>query len=86
MANLYSQAGRWEEADQVREQMKEVGLRKTPGSGWIETHDGLQSFTAKDVSNEKIEEIYETLDGLLGSMKEKGYVLQDELDEESINC
>ena len=66
--------------------MKEVGLRKIPGSSWIETRDGLQSFTAKDVSNEKTEEIYETLDALLGSMKEKAYVLQDELDEESVNC
>ncbi|KAB2630759.1 pentatricopeptide repeat-containing protein [Pyrus ussuriensis x Pyrus communis] len=85
MANLYSQAGRWEEADKVRERMKEVGLRKIPGSSWIETSKGLQSFIVKDTSNERTEEIYETLEGLLGMMKEKGYALQDELDEESVN-
>ncbi|CAB4284403.1 unnamed protein product [Prunus armeniaca] len=85
MANLYSQAGRWEEADKVRERMKKVGLRKIPGSSWIETSNGLQSFIAKDTSNGRTEEIYEILEGLLGLMKEKGYVLLDELDEESVN-
>ncbi|KAM1307175.1 hypothetical protein ACFX2H_009462 [Malus domestica] len=85
MANLYSQAGRWEEADKVRERMKEVGLRKIPGSSWIETSKGIQCFIVKDTSNERTEEMYETLEGLLGMMKEKGYALQDELDEESVN-
>ncbi|PRQ43401.1 putative tetratricopeptide-like helical domain-containing protein [Rosa chinensis] len=85
MANLYSQAGRWEEADKVRERMKEVGLQKIPGISWIETIDGLHSFIARDASNVRTEAIYEILEGLLGLMKEKGYVLQDELDEESVN-
>lgn len=86
MANLYSQAGRWEEADKVREIMKQVGLQKIPGISWIETSDGLHSFVARDKSNGRNEEIYEILEGLLGLMKEKGYVLQDELDEETVNA
>jgi pentatricopeptide repeat protein len=84
MANLYSQAGRWEEADQIRERMKRIGLKKIPGSSWIETSRGLQSFIARDVSNGRTEEIYEMLGGLLGLMREEGYVLRDELDEESV--
>ncbi|KAK4772977.1 hypothetical protein SAY87_027996 [Trapa incisa] len=36
MANLYAQAGRWEEADRIREKMNRVGLKKTAGSSWIE--------------------------------------------------
>ncbi|KAI4349232.1 hypothetical protein L6164_009849 [Bauhinia variegata] len=35
MANLYSKAGKWEEADKVRERMKQIGLKKIRGSSWI---------------------------------------------------
>ncbi|KAJ7977041.1 Pentatricopeptide repeat-containing protein [Quillaja saponaria] len=83
MANLYSQAGRWEEADKVRERMNRIGLKKLPGGSWIETSGGLESFIARDVSHGRSDEIYTMLDGLLGLMIEEGYVIQDELDEES---
>ncbi|XP_022145703.1 pentatricopeptide repeat-containing protein At2g37310 [Momordica charantia] len=82
MANLYSQSGRWKEADKVRDLMKEVGLRKIPGSSWIETSGGLHSFVARDTSNDSTPEIYEMLEGLLGLMKEEGYILQNEIDED----
>ncbi|XP_050382365.1 pentatricopeptide repeat-containing protein At2g37310 [Argentina anserina] len=85
MANLYSQAGRWEEADMIREKMKAVGLQKVPGISWIGTSDGTHSFIARDGSNVRTEAVYDILQGLLGLMKEKGYVLQDELNEESVN-
>ncbi|KAK7267570.1 hypothetical protein RIF29_20247 [Crotalaria pallida] len=82
MANLYSQAGRWEEADKVRERMNEIGLKKIPGSSWIETSAGLLSFIAKDVSNERSDEIYAMLEGLVGLMREEEYIVQEELDYE----
>ncbi|GLT92455.1 hypothetical protein SLE2022_102920 [Rubroshorea leprosula] len=84
MANLYSRAGRWEEADMVRERMKKIGLKKIPGTSWIETSGGLQSFVAKDRSSEKTEEIYMMLEGLLSVMREEGYILQDQIDEETV--
>lgn len=85
MANLYSQAGRWEEANQVRERMTKFRLKKVSGNSWIEASGGLQVFKARDASNERSEEIYDMLEGLLGLMKEEGYVfLEDELDEESV--
>lgn len=43
MANLYLQAGRCEEADEVRERMNKIGLKKLAGSSWIETNGGLGS-------------------------------------------
>ena len=46
MANLYSQAGRLEEADMVRERMTKIGLKKVAGSSWIETNGGLRSLIA----------------------------------------
>ena len=83
MANLYSRAGRWEEADKVRERLEGIGLQKIRGSSWIETSGGLLSFIAKDVSNEKSDEIYALLEGLLGLMRQEGYILQEELDYEN---
>ncbi|KAJ9184232.1 hypothetical protein P3X46_003979 [Hevea brasiliensis] len=84
MANLYSQAGKWKEADEVRERMNKVGLKKIAGSSWIETSKGIQGFIAMDRSSEDAEKIYIILEGLLGMMREEGKVLQYELDEESI--
>lgn len=57
MANLYSQAGRWEEAKKVREKMNKYGLKKIAGSSCIEMSGGLQSFVAREVLNEQTEEI-----------------------------
>lgn len=82
MANLYSHAGRWEEADKVRERMNEIGLKKIRGSSWIETSAGLLCFIVKDVSNERSNEIYALLGGLIGLMREE-YIFQEELDYEN---
>ncbi|KAL9318305.1 hypothetical protein ACSQ67_014822 [Phaseolus vulgaris] len=84
MANLFSNAGKWEQAGEVRERMKEIGLQKVRGSSWIETSGGLLSFIAKDVSNGRSDEIYALLEGLLGLLREEGYVLQEELDYENV--
>ncbi|OVA09960.1 Pentatricopeptide repeat [Macleaya cordata] len=84
MANLYSQAGRWDEAERVRERMKKMGLKKFPGYSWIETSDGLQNFVAGDVSNQRTEDIYAVLGELVEMMREEGYVSVSELDEESV--
>ena len=82
MANLYSRAGRWEEACKIRERMEKTGLQKIRGSSWIETSGKLLGFIAKDMSNEMSDEIYALLEGLLGLMREEGYILQEELDYE----
>ncbi|RZB72379.1 pentatricopeptide repeat-containing protein At2g37310 [Glycine soja] len=84
MANLYAHAGKWEQAGEVRERMKVIGLQKIRGSSWIETSGGLLSFIAKDVSNGRSDEIYALLEGLLGLMREEGCVLQEELDYENV--
>lgn len=84
MANLYSQAGRWKEADEVKERMNKLGLKKLVGNSWIETSKGIQSFISMDKSSEDAEGIYVILKGLVGMMREKREVVQYELDEESI--
>ncbi|XP_020108663.1 pentatricopeptide repeat-containing protein At2g37310 [Ananas comosus] len=82
MANLYSKDGRWEEAKLVREKMRVFGLGKVPGCSWIEVCNELHVFVARDCSNMRSEELYFILDGLVGLMREEGYVVSCELDEE----
>ncbi|KAI3822621.1 hypothetical protein L1987_10216 [Smallanthus sonchifolius] len=81
MANLYSQAGRWEEAENVRVMLNNIGLKKIAGCSWIETPGGMQSFIAKDVSNGKTEEIYATLGGLFNLMKDERYAVSEDFYE-----
>lgn len=83
MANIYSQAGHWEEAERVREKMGRRGLKKFPGCSWIETTKGLNSFIAGDTSNKWLEEIYGMLECLISVMGEEDYIHADELDGES---
>ncbi|KVH90519.1 pentatricopeptide repeat-containing protein At2g37310 [Cynara cardunculus var. scolymus] len=78
MANLYSRSGRWEEAEDVRVKLDSIGLKKIAGTSWIETPGGMQSFVAKDLSNEKTEEIYETLEGLFNLMREERYTVSED--------
>ncbi|CAN4121637.1 unnamed protein product [Withania somnifera] len=84
MANLYSKAGRWEEARELRKNMKKFGLKKITGSSWMETYQGLKSFVARDESNERTEEVYGVLERLLGSLRDDGYVMMDEFKEETM--
>ncbi|KAG9453796.1 hypothetical protein H6P81_006700 [Aristolochia fimbriata] len=83
-ANILARAGKWEEADKVRNKMKTMDLNKVPGCSWIETTYGMISFVAGDTLNWKSEEIYEILDSLLGLMREEGYVCRVEFEEEII--
>ncbi|KAK6126122.1 hypothetical protein DH2020_040100 [Rehmannia glutinosa] len=54
MANLYSKAGRWEEAERVREKLEGIGFKKVAGSSRIETYGGFhQSFIAGGATNER---------------------------------
>ncbi|GJR99382.1 pentatricopeptide repeat-containing protein [Tanacetum coccineum] len=86
MANLYSQAERWEEAENVRAMLSNIGLKKIAGSSWIDTPGGMQSFIAKDTSNEKTDEIYATLGGLFNLMREERTSVSKDLLEESVDC
>ncbi|KAG2241796.1 hypothetical protein Bca52824_096358 [Brassica carinata] len=70
MANLCTQAGRWEEAEM-----------KIPGTSWIDTGKGLRSFIAKDGSCERSNEMYEMIEGVVESMSDKECIMKQELDE-----
>lgn len=61
VSNAHAALGRWSEASNTRNLMKEKGLTKNPGCSWIEIGLELHVFLAGDRSHLKSPEIYATL-------------------------
>ncbi|KAJ0970447.1 hypothetical protein J5N97_023324 [Dioscorea zingiberensis] len=74
MSNIYSAAGRWREAANLRIMMKDKGMRKQPACSWIEVKSKVHAFVAHDKSHPYYDKIMETLEVLLEQMEHAGYV------------
>ncbi|GMN26943.1 hypothetical protein TIFTF001_044059 [Ficus carica] len=74
LSNIYSSAGLWDEAMDVRRRMKEMGVRKEPGCSWIEFGEEVHKFLAGDGSHPQSEKLHEFLENLSVRMKKAGYV------------
>lgn len=44
LSNIYAEAGRWGEADSIRELMKLRGVKKNPGCSWVQIQDKVHAF------------------------------------------
>ncbi|XP_074285150.1 pentatricopeptide repeat-containing protein At3g16610 [Silene latifolia] len=88
LSNIYSNAGRWEEAALVRTRQKDQGFKKWPGCSWVEINGVTHAFIGGDDSHPQSEQIYKKLEKMLGEMKKLGYqtanneVFQDVEEEE----
>lgn len=60
LANLYSKAGRWEEAESVRRRLARRGFKKVAGSSRVETSGGLQSFNGESAMHESTDNFLNT--------------------------
>lgn len=74
LANIYSEAKKWEDAARVRKLMREKGLRKTLGCSSITVKGKIHEFVAGDESHSQSEEIFEKWKNLLVALRQKGYV------------
>ncbi|KAL9314785.1 hypothetical protein ACSQ67_020237 [Phaseolus vulgaris] len=74
LSNIYSSAGLWEQAIEVRKKMKEMGVRKEPGCSWIEHGDEVHKFLAGDASHPQSKELHEYIETLSQRMRKEGYV------------
>lgn len=74
LANIYSSAGLWEKATEVRRKMREKGVRKEPGCSWIEHGDEVHKFIAGDSSHPQSEKLHGYLETLWEKMRKEGYV------------
>ncbi|KAL2938801.1 hypothetical protein RDABS01_022250 [Bienertia sinuspersici] len=88
MSNIYSCAGRWEDAASVRIIQRDQGFKKRPGCSWVEINGTIHAFIGGDYSHPLSEHIYKKLEELLTEMKRLGYqassgaVFQDVEEEE----
>lgn len=74
LSNMYSAAGRWEDAARIRRLMKSRGVSKEPGCSWIETNSKVHTFMSEDRSHPMTTEIYLKIDEIIMLIKEAGYV------------
>ncbi|GMH00538.1 hypothetical protein Nepgr_002377 [Nepenthes gracilis] len=74
LANIYSAAGRWEEAASVRRLMKLKGINKEPGCSWMEMNGRVHAFTSEDRSHPMMAQIYSKVDEIIILIKKVGYV------------
>ncbi|XP_059312850.1 pentatricopeptide repeat-containing protein At4g21065 [Lycium ferocissimum] len=74
LSNIYSAAGKWEDAAKLRRKMKLKGVNKEPGYSWIEMNGVVHTFISEERSHPKSDEIYSKLDDVIALIKEAGYV------------
>lgn len=94
LSNIYSSAGLWEKANEVRRRMRSMRVKKEPGCSWIEYSDEVHKFVAGDTRHPQSEQLYEYLNDLFARMKKEGYVPDtscvlhnvDEEEKENLLC
>ncbi|KAA8547024.1 hypothetical protein F0562_003453 [Nyssa sinensis] len=74
LSNIYSAAGKWDDARHMRRLMDERRLRKEVAYSWIEVRNSRHEFVSKDEFHCQIEEIHELLHKLLDHMKDVGFL------------
>nr|GLL34685.1 pentatricopeptide repeat-containing protein At3g16610 isoform X1 [Ipomoea trifida] len=88
LSNLYSTAGRWDDAALIRIVQKDSGFKKSPGCSWVEVNGNVHAFVGGDQSHPQSAKINEKLNELSFEMKKLGYrsefdfVYQDVEEEE----
>ncbi|KAJ8750474.1 hypothetical protein K2173_015617 [Erythroxylum novogranatense] len=76
LADIYAEAGMWNEVKRVKRLIEARGLQKVSGRSWIEVKRKMYSFVSADEFNPQIEQLHALLVKLSTEMKEKGYVPQ----------
>lgn len=74
LSNTYASVGRFEDALRLRNQMKERGIKKTPGCSSIEVDGVMHELFAEDSAHPLSVEIYDKVDEMMMRIKEAGYV------------
>lgn len=69
LSNVYAAEGHWNNVDRVRREMRERGLRKDPGSSWIDVGDTTHRFMSRDQKHPENDQIYRMLQELALQMK-----------------
>ncbi|OVA06237.1 Pentatricopeptide repeat [Macleaya cordata] len=84
LSNIYAASKNWDGVNEVRNSMKERGVRKLPGCSWISVGTKTNLFVAGDKFHPSAGEVRAILKDLTALMREHGYVaiIGSVLDEE----
>ncbi|KAM2554377.1 hypothetical protein TB2_018503 [Malus domestica] len=74
LSNIFAKAGKWEEVATIRKHMRDRGVKKKPGCGWIEVNTRVHVFVAEEIYHPMIKEIHEYLEEMSRKKKRAGYV------------
>ncbi|KAJ4981673.1 hypothetical protein NE237_032510 [Protea cynaroides] len=74
LANIYSEAEKWEEVNKLRKRIGRLGLRKNPGCSWIEIKSKYHIFISGDRSHPQTKRIESFLKKVKTRMKEEKYL------------
>ncbi|XP_068319098.1 putative pentatricopeptide repeat-containing protein At3g49142 [Pyrus communis] len=73
MSNIYASSGKQKDADEIRDLMKQRGLRKVAGHTSIEIKNKVYTFVAGDHSHAQSDLIYMELEKLINRIRQEGY-------------
>lgn len=74
LSNVYAAAGMWSQVRQVRNLMRERGLRKPAGWSLIEIGSKTSCFASGDMSHPSSCEIHQKIEELMEEVREVGYM------------
>ncbi|XP_020548689.1 pentatricopeptide repeat-containing protein At3g24000, mitochondrial-like [Sesamum indicum] len=74
LSNLYASVGRSNDAARLRDEMKRLGIKKSPGCSYIELDGIINEFLAEDDKHPESKEIYNAIENTMAQIKLAGYV------------
>lgn len=73
LSNIQATAERWQDVSKVRKQMRQMMVKKEPGSSWYELRNQVHHFIMSDESHPQSEEINRYLKELIAELRSHGY-------------
>ncbi|PKA62835.1 Pentatricopeptide repeat-containing protein [Apostasia shenzhenica] len=74
LSNIFAVCGMWDKANEVRQKMKERGVRKEPGISWIEVGDEVHQFMSGDLTHPQSPQLRAHLEVLWERLRREGFV------------
>ncbi|XP_022888744.1 pentatricopeptide repeat-containing protein At2g13600-like [Olea europaea var. sylvestris] len=65
MSNMYSGSGKWREKIKVRDELRDLEVKKVPGCSWIQLNHRVHVFSADDRTHPCCNTIYATMERLM---------------------
>ncbi|KAM4101244.1 hypothetical protein ACB094_05G129400 [Castanea mollissima] len=79
LSNIYAAAGKWDGVAKMRSFLRDTGLKKTPGSSWLEVNGHVHEFRVADESHPRSDDIYTILRNIELEIKETKYKKAEKL-------